>query len=500
MVGGLQDSYHVVIVGDFNSHLSNQGLSASEVRLIGKYAGHENFNSNGQQMRMFLGLYSFAVRSTQGIANQGFRWTWTNNRITSQVDHILTHTGSRLFLRSLQCTMPKTVSTDHKVLLCNIVDNRKPSHQQRGKRSHQPQMRVDPAPLRNDIVKKKYREKLIEQPCSAEPSCSVDDQWAELHSKVHNAAEAVLHKPLHYFMNKECRKALARVKKYSFWASRSPNPKWGYKLLEAKEALKRAQRDYEEKEVEDFFKDLHKYPAGERINRTFKYLKRYKKRNTTGRRVSSIRLTDWLVNEVDTPRIPDLLPEPADEDLLAGPTLNEIGEIVTRMKNGKVPGVDGLYAEFFKYCDEQTIEELHQLILKIWERNELPEEWKQVVVVPIPKVKNPKTVGDYRRICLSCTGYKIYASWILEKLQNIIGPLGAHQAAFLTGRSTTDHLYILQRILQEYWNEGTPLVLMSLDIEKAFDHVSLESLPAVLRGNIILSYFRLPTELIETFM
>lgn len=114
--------------------------------------------------------------------------------------------------------------------------------------------------------------------------------------------------------------------------------------------------------------------------------------------------------------------------------------------------------------------------------NEIPSDWRHVLVVPIPKVKKPKSVDEYRRICLSCTAYKVYASWILWKLQTMVPAIGSHQAAFLPGRSTTDHLFVLQRLLQERWNGGKSTLVMSLDIEKAFDRVSLEALPAILRG------------------
>lgn len=412
---------------------------------------------------------------------------WTNGNVRSQVDHILTHTNSTLFLRHLQCVVPKSFSTDHKIMWFDVVKSHTTTQAPppRRKEKRQSSARIDPAPLRNDLVKQKFREQLCKQPLPVSFD-SIDDQWSKLHHKVQSAAETVLKKPSRYFINRECRKALAKVKKYSFWAGRSGHPKWGYKLLEARQELKRAQNDYEEKEVEGFFKDLLKYPTGERINRTFRYLKRHQKKKTSSRRSTSIRLSDWVVDDVDSPsQIPAPLLESAGEALIAGPTLAEVETIVSRMKNGKTPGVDGLYSEFFKYCDESTVQELHQLLLKVWEQNELPEEWKRVVVVPIPKTKHPKTVGEYRRICLSCTGYKVYATWVLEKLQSITTPLGLHQAAFLNGRSTTDHLHVLQRILKEYWNGGKPLVLMSLDIEKAFDQVSLESLPAILRGKLM---------------
>lgn len=191
-----------------------------------------------------------------------------------------------------------------------------------------------------------------------------------------------------------------------------------------------------------------------------------------------------MLNDDDQSLIPEALEEPASSELLAAPTLREIEDIVGAMKNGKTPGVDSIYVEYFKYCDQATIEDLHNLLVRVYEENQIPSDWKRNIVVPIPKVKNPKTTNDYRRICLSCVAYKVYASWILKKLQNFLPAIGCHQAAFLPERSTTDHLHVLQRILQERWNGGKPTLLMSLDIEKAFDKVSLDSLPAILRGKL----------------
>ncbi|KAL1401379.1 hypothetical protein pipiens_006646 [Culex pipiens pipiens] len=178
----------------------------------------------------------------------------------------------------------------------------------------------------------------------------------------------------------------------------------------------------------------------------------------------------------------DSLREDPNEPLPDPPTLNEIESIVLSAKNGKSPGLDGIHSEFYKYADQQTLEDLHQLLCQIWRENEHPADWKKTVVVPIPKISSPTSVDDYRRICLSSTAYKIYAIWLLKKLQSYVGPLGVHQSAFLPERSTIDHLHVLQRVMQETWNQGDPLLLMSLDLKKAFDRVSLTSLPAILKG------------------
>lgn len=492
-LGGLisaLDVQRVIVAGDFNCHLSCSNLSSSEKLLIGRYAAHNQFNENGMQMRLFLGLYTFAVRSTQSGSNKSFKSTWSNGRGTTQIDHLLTHLNSTMYLRRLQCTSPADVSTDHRLLLCNIVE--KVTSQTVSPRilprvRKQPS-RLNAAPLKHEKIRKMYLQQLGAH-TEPMPDSSVEECWKSLRDKIWSCASTALKEPSPMSVNRECRKALAYVKKMLFWVNRSSHPKWRYKLAEAREQLKRVQRDYEEAEISSFFENLLQYPSGERIQRTYRYLKRYKKKKTGGAFNTTIRLNDWVTEGDDNSPscIPSPILLPPNVAAIPGPTLAEIEQIVGRLKNGKTPGVDGLCSEFFKYSDERTLSELHALLTKVWETNVLPEEWKHVVVVPIPKTKNPKTVNEYRRICLSCTGYKVYASWILEKLQQYVGPIGLHQAAFLADRSTTDHLHVLQRILQEKWNSGTSIILMSLDLEKAFDNVSLEALPAILRGEFIMN-------------
>lgn len=343
-------------------------------------------------------------------------------------------------------------------------------------------MQSDPKLLQDEAIRTKYQERLHHNNYNIDPECGVQESWEKLRQRLQKSVSEVLRGQTHLPPDRGCRYAHAQVCKYSFWVNRSDNPKWVHKLEEAREILKRKLREYEEREIESFFSNLQQYPVGDRVRRTYQFLKRYKKKQSSQRFRSTIRIQDWGIEDCSNLQIPELFPESESTVPFPPPSLREVEAIIGRMKNGKAPGVDGLYLEFFKYSDSQTLKDLHKLMVKVWNENTLPEEWRHVVQVPIPKVKQAKTPDQYRKISLSCTAYKVYASWILEKLMELVGPIGLHQAAFLPERSVTDHLFVLQRVLQENWNEGTPLIVMSLDIEKAFDHVSLLSLPAILRG------------------
>lgn len=178
---------YLLIAGDFNSHLSSSSLSPDEAQLIGKYAGHENFNENGLQMKLFIRLHTLAVRSTQFNSNDSFRWTWSNGNLRSQVDHFLTALRSCLFLRRLQCVVPGTCHTDHKLLLCNIVvsdivpsptlDQSTSSRSTLSKRS---KLAVDPSQLKKPDVQRRFQSRLCEAIPSTVPPVSIEDTWSRL--------------------------------------------------------------------------------------------------------------------------------------------------------------------------------------------------------------------------------------------------------------------------------------------------------------------------------
>lgn len=483
LINELPDHHRTLIAGDFNCQLGSVGLTSCEQKLIGKFVGHREFNSNGLQMRHFVNLHNYVVRSTQ--YNQSFKVTWTRGKQFSQIDHILTHSSSHLFLRRMQCTATKGMLTDHKALLFNIVENRRPtsiSTTADPQRPVQARRKVsNPSVLRDDRVRKRYHEELQKHP-STPAAKDATDRWQKLKEKVLSSVEATLKSSRRTMPNRECRLALARMKKCMFWAKRSYHPKWGYRLSEAKEELKRLLKEADDKEMEDAVQDIRNQPVGHRLHMLHKLMKRFRSRQPRPA-LPKISLNDWVDDDSNGPSyIPDPLPVTSNDPLPEPPTVGEIRDILYRLKNNKTPGIDTMHAEFFKYSNDETVEELHRVMVDVWKENKIPDEWKQVITIPIPKVKSPKTIHEYRRICLSSVAYKVYSMWILHKLQEAVGAIGSHQAAFLPGRSTTDHLHVLQRTLQERWNEGTPLVLMSLDIAKAFDRVSMMALPAILRG------------------
>jgi hypothetical protein len=100
------------------------------------------------------------------------------------------------------------------------------------------------------------------------------------------------------------------------------------------------------------------------------------------------------------------------------------------------------------------IEQLQKIIEHAWIENDIPVDWITSLQFPIPKVKNPRTVGDYRRISLTSVGYKIYMILLFRRVEEYLEPILPYQAGFIPKRSTSDQIFVLRRILEEKWNEG----------------------------------------------
>jgi hypothetical protein len=70
--------------------------------------------------------------------------------------------------------------------------------------------------------------------------------------------------------------------------------------------------------------------------------------------------------------------------------------------------------------------EIHNLINIVWNKEELAEEWKELIIVPICK-KGDKNCGNYKGITLLPTTYKILSNTLPLKLtpyaeEIVVGP------------------------------------------------------------------------------
>ena len=71
---------------------------------------------------------------------------------------------------------------------------------------------------------------------------------------------------------------------------------------------------------------------------------------------------------------------------LPDPSAFEIEVAIEKLKNHKSPGIDQIPAELIKVGGRTIRCEIHKFIISIWNKEELPDEWKGSITVTIQGV------------------------------------------------------------------------------------------------------------------
>jgi len=73
------------------------------------------------------------------------------------------------------------------------------------------------------------------------------------------------------------------------------------------------------------------------------------------------------------------------EPLVPEPSAFEVEIAIEKLKRHKSPCIDQISAELITAGGRTIRYEIHKLIIYIWNKDELPEEWKESIIVPICK-------------------------------------------------------------------------------------------------------------------
>ena len=73
------------------------------------------------------------------------------------------------------------------------------------------------------------------------------------------------------------------------------------------------------------------------------------------------------------------------EPLVPEPSASEVELSIEKLKSHKSPGTDQIPAELIKAGGKAIRCEIHKPIISISNKEELPEEWKESIIVPIYK-------------------------------------------------------------------------------------------------------------------
>ena len=170
---------------------------------------------------------------------------------------------------------------------------------------------------------------------------------------------------------------------------------------------------------------------------------------------------------------------PLRADLAEKPSMRELTKALGRLKNGKAAGSSNILPEMIKTaCDDEEFRALLlDLIHTVWEERQVPREWADAILVPIPKKGNLRNCDNWRGIALLDVVGKVVARIIQERLQQMAEvELPESQCGFRKGRGCTDMIFTVRQLVEKAIEHQARQFFLFIDLKKAYDSVSRKAM------------------------
>jgi chorismate mutase len=116
--------------------------------------------------------------------------------------------------------------------------------------------------------------------------------------------------------------------------------------------------------------------------------------------------------------------------------------------------------------------EFQKIIISIWNKEQLPEEWKESIFVPIYKKGEKTDCSSYRGISILTTTYKLLSNNLLSKST-------PYEEEINVDFDATDQLLIIYSAFVKYlkkWEYIKAMDHLCMDFKKAYDSFRREVL------------------------
>lgn len=498
-----------LVLGDFNAKVGKEDIFSGT---IGKHSLHNTTNDNGLRLITFAASRNLVVSSTFFPHLNIHKITWNSpDGITrNQIDHVLTdrrHSSSVLDVRSMRGA---NIDSDHHLIRarvrCRISSKRPINNRQR---------KYNLDALKTTETAKKLEEYISSKLGSIQDTTEINSHWNICAEVIKTAATEILGEQeqprRNGWRDEEYDRAVAAkdqaYRKYLQRYTRASREEYRAKRREASKIYRQKKRRFQKNcmenleilrdrnEVRRFYQNVNKQrkgfvptstacndKSGNLITNKQEILRRWEE------------FFSELLNGNDnrmTPQYEDCSQFQNTEDV-PPPTITEVDFAIQKMKNHKSPGSDGIPAELFKVAGSSFIRAFHQLLLKIWIKEEMPEEWNVSIICPIHKKGDRKDCNNYRGISLLNIAYKIFASIMCERLKpHVIRIIGPYQCGFMPGKSTTDQIFTLRQILEKTQEHQVDTHHLFVDFKQAYDTPNRNELFAA------MNKFNIPMKLIK---
>ena len=173
--------------------------------------------------------------------------------------------------------------------------------------------------------------------------------------------------------------------------------------------------------------------------------------------------------------------QPVRSDLAVPPSEEEVIEAIGRLKSGKAGGKSGILPEMVKDCGGGVMNCILDLFTTAW-KEKVPGEWRDAMLVPIPKKGDLTICDNWWGISLLDTIGKVFAKVIQMRLQKVAEEvLSDSQCGFRAAMGCTDMIFCVRQLIEKAREHNTKLYLLFVDLRKAYNSIPRQALWVTLK-------------------
>ena len=168
---------------------------------------------------------------------------------------------------------------------------------------------------------------------------------------------------------------------------------------------------------------------------------------------------------------------------------------INNMKENKSPGVDGISPKILKEIVEQISMPLAHVFNMSVQEGIVPLEWKEANIIPLFKKGSRNKSVNYRPVSLTSVICKLLETIIRDHMMDFLLKhrlINHSQHGFLKARSCLTNLLCFFEEITKWVDEVSPVDIIYLDFQKAFDKVPHQRLILKLKshgmGNSIINW------------
>ena len=171
------------------------------------------------------------------------------------------------------------------------------------------------------------------------------------------------------------------------------------------------------------------------------------------------------------------VPDAANIDLEDPVTMEEIYHAIKTWKTYKARGYDGIFLEFPKKTWETTKEDLLQIVNEMYTDELISDYQKFGIIIRIPKQPHATHLEHYRPLTILNTDFKLVTRFIANRLRPWMQDLlQSSQHCGLMGNSVFEFIATIREAVAYAEVTRSPLCLLTIDFQGAFDNLSHEYL------------------------